>query len=551
AGGGGGSTGPVPTLSAGDVKGLGSFTAKGDTAHAASILFGATGQPQSISVTDAAGAVWTLTLPGDALLEPTLITMTPLIAVTAAAGSPAVNSGVSLGPEGTFFLDPPTLSVKEPAGVAAPILFSAGPDGSSMHFGLATAAATVLVGHFSDEAAAPGPLNPALAEADLAAAAAEAKAVIKSANPAPDLGSVPRDDLSKCPPPAPTDPDARAAADEAAANAAGQALASFSQPEYAIAQRVMGDVHNLAVAGVMKDAETPPYLDLIASLVSRVRDRALKAIKYEGAQPDHGRDVLTPLTRILLGLERQLALLGASAGDIPRELPEWWHKVVRDQFKELKAHDYDAFRRGLILIRMYALMGGSGSQTDSDFQQLLQLLRFKVHVDVTLDGSGNGGSTTLQAQVDGTAKFVDKFPLSDQAAQGKYSFGVIQRSGGAPGHLVLPGSWNSLLSVGEPDTCSKQIALGVAPWGAPSEDFTVAGTTVSISANGAGLLGGCVFLAYSPNLAAGKQQYGFDSMVLPLTNKSAMAAHATIPATCTGGGSNFAMTLGFTVEHVV
>lgn len=74
----------------------------------------------TLSATAADGTVYTLTVPADALFEATRITMTPLSGIS---GLPVTGpaAGVELGPSGTQFFKPVTLTVKLPPGASWPI----------------------------------------------------------------------------------------------------------------------------------------------------------------------------------------------------------------------------------------------------------------------------------------------------------------------------------------------------------------------------------------------------------------------------------------------
>ena len=104
------------TLDTGPVLFLGNVHFTPDTARGTSGYFPADGTPVSLSVTDAAGYVWSLNVPGDALLEPATLSMTPAAAVNTNQSVLPISSGVQLGPDGIVFCDGVTLTLKAPAG---------------------------------------------------------------------------------------------------------------------------------------------------------------------------------------------------------------------------------------------------------------------------------------------------------------------------------------------------------------------------------------------------------------------------------------------------
>ena len=122
------------TLETGPALFLGNAHFTPDTARGASVYFPADGTPVSLSVTDAAGYVWSLNFPGDALLSPATLSMTPAAAVDTRQSVFPISSGVQLGPEGTVFCDGVTLTLKAPValGAHATLMVGAG-DGTGIN----------------------------------------------------------------------------------------------------------------------------------------------------------------------------------------------------------------------------------------------------------------------------------------------------------------------------------------------------------------------------------------------------------------------------------
>jgi hypothetical protein len=122
------------TLETGPALFLGNVHFTPDTARGASVYFPADGTPVSLSVTDAAGYVWSLNFPGDALLEPATLSMTPAAAVDTNQSVLPISSGVQLGPEGIVFCDGVTLTLTAPAalGAYATLMMGAG-DGTGLN----------------------------------------------------------------------------------------------------------------------------------------------------------------------------------------------------------------------------------------------------------------------------------------------------------------------------------------------------------------------------------------------------------------------------------
>ena len=75
----------------------------------------------TLSTTGADGAVYSLTVPGNALLLPTSITMTPLTRIEGLDLATDASWGVQLSPDGARFQNFVTLTITPPAGASAPI----------------------------------------------------------------------------------------------------------------------------------------------------------------------------------------------------------------------------------------------------------------------------------------------------------------------------------------------------------------------------------------------------------------------------------------------
>jgi len=128
------------SLHPGVVLFLGNVKFNPDTNRSASVLFPANGTPVSLSVTDAAGYLWTLNFPADALGTPTAIVMTPFASKDSSAALLPVASGVKLEPDGIQFQDGVRLSLTAPAGALSnhPAMAMADGNGANLYFVQAT-----------------------------------------------------------------------------------------------------------------------------------------------------------------------------------------------------------------------------------------------------------------------------------------------------------------------------------------------------------------------------------------------------------------------------
>jgi hypothetical protein len=123
------------TMADGAVEFLGNVQFTPDIGHAGSLVVGPDISPVSLNVTNAAGWVWTLEFPGDALTEPETITMTPFAAVDSSQALVPLTNGVSLQPDGLQFCDGVTLTATPPSAFGPyAALLMAGADGSGLQF---------------------------------------------------------------------------------------------------------------------------------------------------------------------------------------------------------------------------------------------------------------------------------------------------------------------------------------------------------------------------------------------------------------------------------
>jgi hypothetical protein len=152
------------TMDDGPVLFLGNVAFTPDTNHANTLSFAADGLPDSLSVTNAAGWVWTLNLPGDALIDPETITMTPFANVDARNSVVPIQAGVQLLPDGLQFYDGVTLTVTAPyqPGRYATLLMG-NSDGSGLNFAPTASQAntySTTLFHFSSGAMSDPPAPP-------------------------------------------------------------------------------------------------------------------------------------------------------------------------------------------------------------------------------------------------------------------------------------------------------------------------------------------------------------------------------------------------------
>jgi len=103
------------TIADGPVEYLGNIAVTTDSDRSGTLYYAADGRAASLSVTNADGWVWTLSLPKNALLSTQYITMIPSSGVDSGNCMLNVSSSVMLEPDGLQFAAPATLTLQTPA----------------------------------------------------------------------------------------------------------------------------------------------------------------------------------------------------------------------------------------------------------------------------------------------------------------------------------------------------------------------------------------------------------------------------------------------------
>ncbi|MEW6429772.1 MAG: chitobiase/beta-hexosaminidase C-terminal domain-containing protein, partial [Thermodesulfobacteriota bacterium] len=131
---------------------LGKVTFNRDGGHSASSTYPADGKAFHLQITDGAGRLWSLDIPGDALLVPTSIRISALKDIASATMPGVIGAGVFLEPDGLKFLAPATLTVTPPAGGSPGMLLLGSGLGDNLEFGpsvLGQGSVSTIIWHFS------------------------------------------------------------------------------------------------------------------------------------------------------------------------------------------------------------------------------------------------------------------------------------------------------------------------------------------------------------------------------------------------------------------
>lgn len=374
------------TMATGAVLFLGNLRFVPDTARAASLYFPADGSTGSLSVTNANGYVWTLSLPADALLTPQTITMTPFASVDTSQSALPITTGVLLEPDGTQFSDAVTLTLTTPSQLGAHAsLMLAGQDGSDLYFVTTTNQAnsySTALFHFTSAAVsdATDAQWESLAQSLLGRAknaydqaVSDIKALERPVVQPPE----PPDYEPKCDP---NDPEPAQA--EQAANDYEKAL--FAKERDAIG-RLLSAARALTLLGDGTYADGA--LRLARELVETSGYRTVDALfaSYSGDPKK-----FYAVTKVALSLERDDVLLGGGGRpDWDSQIRSWILRVRDYYFDKLRnQHDYSMLGVLFGIQRDAVLLGADSGADDQFFNDLRKALTFKLTLDISYTVSG-------------------------------------------------------------------------------------------------------------------------------------------------------------------
>lgn len=311
-----------------------------DSSHSVTQTIGQGGG--SISLTDAHGVSYTLTIPQNALGEDTQITMTPVASISNSPLNGTLVGGVDLKPDGLQLFEPATLAIKPtrtiPAGNGAAFVYSG--SGQDFHLTLpgvdkSTDIAIPLL-HFTGY----GVYN----------------------------------------------------AGQAAQNAANDAAASTPEGQ---AQQAMAAAINAWRAGEIDDQE---FQDEAAKILQDYYDEAI-APEIPAAMNDDVTAIKT--VRDLVSFERQAALLGIANRVSPDfdEASQTAIKIINNMISRAQTdcaenHHLAQVPRMVNLERQMELLGAP----EGDLSSLFKCLSFRLDFDSTITTSGDGGSFTYEVK---------------------------------------------------------------------------------------------------------------------------------------------------------
>jgi len=508
---------------------LGNVTVIPDLARSGSLSFAADGNPASLSVTNASGWIWTLSLPADALVTPRTITMIPTASVDSSNALIKVSNGVQLEPDGLQFSDGVILSVQPPAPLGAHgSLMMAGDDGSSIFFVDTTNQANVystVIFHFTMGGASDSSdqdwnnfLNNHFDEAYSAYVSALAR--VKSLERVVSVPSEPPDYELTC------DTDANAAND-AAADAYEKSL--FSTENDAIQQLLSATRTLILLTG--NETYEAPAISEARTLVETAMFRKAEALF---SRYNNNPKKVETVVRVLLGVAKQDALLGGPSSNESHFLNEcetMVQNLLNYDFDQLRnAHDYSKVTVLIDVEHQLELLGG-GNDT-SFFQDLANALTFKLTVDNhVVAGVANveaRGDVTVQADPGAV------FPLTGS--------GSINYLSSTLGSAVLVGgqSFAENVKIDNFDACKAMtLSIHLDRLGADTETYELDGQEVGLP--------GVLQSSSQPVFTPYRSDDGTYAFTVPIQNKSAQAVSQTIVRNGNGGSGTVTLTL--TLQH--
>jgi hypothetical protein len=345
----------------------------------------------TLSQTDAAAVRWSLTIPAQVGGGDTAITMTPLKSVHGSSPTHPLDWGVQLEPDGMQFAEPATLTVTVPASVTARLRFYHGSHAGAvlelMSAERAGSTYTLKLFHFSPVVTGMDPVIAGLcadAEAQLAAATSEARALLKRPRTAPL--------------PPKLDQTCGGKGDLLELQTKALYLKAFNSPEEAVMRKLAVASYEIELGGCRTDFALPPeWLALAERLAAKARDAIREARKTKDP------DLFPALSHAALRAEHVCQLLGSYETGVLTDLRDWAGELRTIYLKRIREeHDLKVVPPFLTTARDHALLGGDESTLLDDLKNAMTFSA-SVRIVTTIDVPESGGKarglqhTTVQA----------------------------------------------------------------------------------------------------------------------------------------------------------
>jgi hypothetical protein len=349
---------------------LGPLSFQRDDARAETKLVDETGG--YISVTDATGVTWTLSIPDQIGLFPISVTVTPLKKLKAGADAPALQSGVLFEPEGLVFSDAATLRVTLPEVNESVAFLSFEGDGSDVQLAELTeqsSSFTLPVWHFSGKALAQAASSQklcSLAQKQWAAAKRQMNAIYALPYSVP---TAPKVDL-RC-----ANLDGK---DQARQQAVDKYVRELLEPERAAMEKGAGAAARACSCGLAACDEWPTNR-------TKLLDRwATKALMVLDGPED--AEYQFPIVSAAFKLLRRLEATGYDVSDAGIDEPalERLDSARKELLRRMREeHDYQQTQGYAFLTNEYVELGGTVYDEDVT-ADLADALHFQVNLDVNL-----------------------------------------------------------------------------------------------------------------------------------------------------------------------
>ncbi len=408
-----------------------------DSAHSASALFGSSisTNSQSLSVTDAAGYVWTLTVPADALTLPTAITLSPFANVDTSESALPIVSGVQLGPEGALFQDALTLTVTGPAALGPyATLLSADGSGNNLHYAATSAQggtySTTLL-HFSSTAMS-NPSGPpgaqSVAEQNHAQAVA---AIVSLIDSGPGANLAPPDIILNC-----------ATSDSGYVRGQGAAYVNLTfGPDMTLIQSLLNAGQQLVQTTGSNPYEASDFVYL-ETVVSRVLIPEVTDLFSDYSSSPNKVWAVWYAAGYVRGLCKAY---GVQVPDWKDAVVSWLQGPTMDYyFKQLtSSHDYDTATPLQFIQNQVDLLSGDTSSDAAFFQRLANAYTFQV--TLTVSDMGDNFSLTVDGMVTVTGDAQTFTPISgsgtmnyESGVYGDQANDILQLPLSFPERIVIP-----------------------------------------------------------------------------------------------------------------
>ena len=489
-----------------------------DATRRSSGLFPANGQPLTLTVTDAGGYVWQLALPGDALLTPRLISVTPFGNIDSSQTWLRVASGVQLEPDGMQFSDAVTLTVTPPDALGAnATLVMAQDDGSALHFVAESSqnnVYTTQLAHFtsagisnpsSQQQAAFGNQYSAVAQAAYMTALIDVQLLESRQEMPPEP---PDFDLS-------CDPNGSAVADSLADLYVSGLFLEESDA-----------IEKLTLAAQILYASTGDPSVLVTAMLEPARlVESSEYFKVNSLFNNYGMDPkkFIPVVKAAQAAELQDLLHGGSERDFFSDRIEAAGNTARDYYfqKLTQEHDYSVITP---LFEIEQLLDTLGVGDNATFDQMLDnALTFELMLDIKLSSSDGGeeaqGTITLNTGA-------NNFPCTGSGTMNYVSGNV------GPATLAPVQSFSLTASIDNVDACEGMtISIIFNQFSADMDTFTFMGQDVSLPSP----LGESAKAVFQANLQTSGPYAGLYSFPAMLQNMNAEAVNQTFTGQGQGG----------------